>query len=184
MAYPDRIDSGVCPDTHPNRTVSIFYEVYFDVAPYNDLNDGGRFVLSNGDPTGYGLHGDFFNGWDRDVLQRAVDTCTADSGVIEDCSVFEDEGRFYSDDEMNACSAEDPLPGDVDTVDPVTYLPGCVAVTEGPAYASPSDLDPSCSVQYRRSEEECDEAVFTFEHREESNVNRLRRHRAMRGQRR
>ncbi|EON65187.1 hypothetical protein W97_04424 [Coniosporium apollinis CBS 100218] len=33
----------------------------------------GQFVLSNGDPTGYGYHGDFINAWDIDFLQRAAD---------------------------------------------------------------------------------------------------------------
>lgn len=28
----------------------------------------------------YGWHGDFYNGWDRQVLQTAIDTCTSDSG--------------------------------------------------------------------------------------------------------
>ena len=86
---PDRIDDGRCPSTHPHHLISTFYEVWFSVKPFNTLNDGGRFVLSNGDPTGYGLHGDFMNGWDRSVLSRAVVTCTADSGVIEDCRVPE-----------------------------------------------------------------------------------------------
>jgi hypothetical protein len=186
MAYPDGIDDGQCPDTHPIHLVSIFYEVYFNVAPFIDLNDGGRFVLANGDPTGYGLHGDFINGWDRDVLSRAVETCTADSGVIEDCPVFQNEGRFNEDAEMNDCSATDPLPGDVilDTI--VPYLPGCVAVTEGPASATPADLVPACSVRYRRSEleSESDNAALSFARTavpEDINVNRLRRHRAMRG---
>jgi len=168
MAYPDRIDSGLCPSTHPVRIISLFYEVYFAVARFNALNGRGRFVLANGDPTGYGLHGDFMNGWDRSVLSRAVDTCTADSGRIEDCPVFANEDRFYSDDEMNACAAKDPLPGDVDLVDVVPYLPGCVAVTEGPASATPADLSPGCAAPYRRSADE-------------ANV-KLRRHRAMRGQ--
>ena len=134
MAYPDGIDNGRCPSTHPHHLISIFYEVLFSVKPFNDLNDGGRFVLANGDPTGYGLHGDFMNGWDRDVLSRAVATCTADSGVIEDCPVFRDEGRFYTDDQNNACSAANPLPqekGDQGHLS--TNLPGCVAITEGPA---------------------------------------------------
>jgi hypothetical protein len=150
------------------------------VARFNALNDrGGRFVLANGDPTGYGLHGDFMNGWDRSVLERAVEMCTADSGVVDDCSVFRDEGRFYSDDEMNACAAKDPLPSDVDVVDVVPYLPGCVAVTEGPASATPADLVSGCAVPYRRS---ADEAALTLARTavpEEANV--LRRHRAMRG---
>jgi len=187
MAYPDGIDSGQCPYTHPVRLVSIFYEVYFNVAPFYTRNDGGRFVLANGDPTGYGLHGDFINGWNRDVLERAVKNCTADSGVIEDCPVFQDEDRFNDDDDMNKCSAPDPLPGDVVNT-PVQYLPGCVKVTDGPNPATAADVDPACSgsSRYRRSEleSESDDAALTFARTavpEGLKVNRLRRHRAMRG---
>ncbi|KAI0245872.1 hypothetical protein BJV78DRAFT_1287032 [Lactifluus subvellereus] len=145
MAYPDRVDSGICPLSHPIRLISIFYEVYFSVAPFNALNEGGRFVLSNGDPTGYGLHGDFMNGWDRNVLSRAVATCTADSGVIEDCPVFQNEGRFETDSVMNTCAAKNPFPNE--NVSPGTilpYLPGCIAVTDGPGTASAKDLVPGC----------------------------------------
>lgn len=186
MAYPDGIDNGQCPPTHPIHLVSIFYEVYFYVASFNDLNDGGRFVLANGDPTGYGLHGDFINGWDSSVLSRAVDICTADSGVIEDCPVFQNEGRFHADAEMNDCSATDPLPGDVVLNSIVPYLPGCVAVTEGPAFATPADIIPACSGRYRRSEleSESDDATSTYARTalpEDVKVNRRRQHRAMRG---
>ena len=187
MAYPDGIDNGQCPPTHPIHLVSLFYEVYFDVAPFNALNDGGRFVLANGDPTGYGLHGDFMNGWDRSVLSRAVATCTANSGVIEDCPVFQNEGRFQADADMNACSATNPLPGDVNLRSPVQYLPGCVAVTGGPAPATPADLVSGCPARSRRSELESDsdDAALTFVRTavpSEVGVNRIRRHRAMRGQ--
>jgi len=171
MAYPDGIDSGLCPPSHPNHLISIFYEVWFNVAPFNALNDGGRFVLANGDPTGYGLHGDFLNGWDSSVLSRAVSTCTAASGVIEDCPVFQNEGRFNPDAEMNACTAPNPLPGEPILGAVVSHLPGCVAVTEGPADATPADLVPGCVVA-RRSEPESD-----------AGVNRPRWHRARRGRR-
>jgi hypothetical protein len=144
MAYPDEIDNGSCPPTHPHHLVSIFFEVLFSVRQFNALN-GGRFVLSNGDPTGYGLHGDFMNGWDRSVLSRAVATCTADSGVIEDCLVFQNEDRFYTDDQMNACSTTSPLPQEkADPGNVLSNLPGCVAVTEGPAPATPANLVPGC----------------------------------------
>jgi hypothetical protein len=188
MAYPDEIDNGQCPSTHPIHLVSIFYEVYFYVAPFNDQNDNGRFVLANGDPTGYGLHGDFMNGWDSSVLSRAVKTCTADSGVIEDCPVFQNEGRFNADADMNNCSAPVPLPNDVILDSMVPNLPGCVAVTNGPDPATPEDLVPDCSTgsRYRRSEleSESDDATLPFAHAtvsEDVKVNRVRRHRAMRG---
>ena len=166
MAYPDGVDNGQCPPSHPNHLISIFYEVWFAVASFNALNDGGRFVLSNGDPTGYGLHGDFMNGWDNSVLSSAVDQCTADSGVIEDCPVF--QGRFNSDADMNSCAAQNPLPNEDVFGGATPYLPGCVAVTEGPADATPADVVSGCN--YRRSEFESN-----------AGVNRPRSHRAMRG---
>lgn len=30
---------------------------------------------------------DFVNAWDREVLQEAIDTCTAESGEIEECEL-------------------------------------------------------------------------------------------------
>ncbi|KAF8494105.1 hypothetical protein F5888DRAFT_1617148 [Russula emetica] len=145
MAYPDGIDNGLCPPTHPHHLISIFYEVLFSLSSINGQNDGGRFVLSNGDPTGYGLHGDFMNGWDRSVLSRAVATCTAESGVIEDCPVFQNEGRFYTGDQNNACSATNPIPQEnADPGNLLSNLPGCVAVTEGPANATSANLVPGC----------------------------------------
>lgn len=30
---------------------------------------------------------DFVNAWDRNVLQEAIDTCTAESGEIEECEL-------------------------------------------------------------------------------------------------
>lgn len=186
MAYPDGIDSGLCPPSHPVHLISLFYELWFNVDPFNKLNDGGRFVLANGDPTGYGLHGDFMNGWDRSVLSRAVVECDADSGVIEDCPVF--QGRFNSDAEMNNCSAPNPIPGDVPLDTPQPYLPGCVRVTNGPAPATDADVDQAClnRGRYRRSElkSESDDAALTFARTavpDDVKVNRLRRHRAMRG---
>lgn len=75
MAYPidGYPDSGNCPDTHPVRLVTLFYEQVFDVGsfPYNGpgtcMCTTSRYgyvidlfmlgVLANGDDTGYGFHG-------------------------------------------------------------------------------------------------------------------------------
>lgn len=135
MAYPDGVDSGTCPKSHPVRLVSIFYEVIWDTSRWKDLwwsppGSGGQpFVLSNGDPTGYAFHGDFLNGWDVPTLQNAIDSCTNDSGNIQDCHLL----TLRSDKEMADCvippMTEDPVNGWVNT------LPGCNAIQTGPGPA-------------------------------------------------
>jgi len=58
--------------------------------------------------SGFGLHADFISGWDVDVLQRAADECTADSGVIEECGPLARDLR--SVDEMNDCAVPPRVP--------------------------------------------------------------------------
>ncbi|GAA5905139.1 uncharacterized protein JCM6883_004978 [Sporobolomyces salmoneus] len=141
MAYPIGGESGPCPSTHPVRLVTLFYEIMWSVDPWNAyrsqaMNTTQPFVLAQGDATGYGYHGDFFNGWDREVLQEAIDTCTSDSGVIEYCKVFD----LY--DASHTCRKTP----DVDEVvlGTLPALPGCNPVTgfmDG--YATPcSDSNP------------------------------------------
>lgn len=121
MAYPDRVDSGVCPPSHPKRFISLFYEVSWDINEFKDQwhGAGHPFVFANGDKTGYGYHGDFVNGWDVPTLQRAVTECTNLSGVVEDCPVFE----FFKDEVANSCkiapSIDEQVSGTLDA------LPGC-----------------------------------------------------------
>jgi hypothetical protein len=62
MAYPiEAYNSGTCPDSHPVKIVSIFIEVIWHTEFFADMwyGDSHPFVFSNGDPTGYGFHGDF-----------------------------------------------------------------------------------------------------------------------------
>lgn len=133
MAYPDGVDSGVCPKSHPKRLVTIFYEVVFEIDQFKDKWHGSShpFVFSTGDPTGYGLHGDFLNGWDVKVLQKAVKECTDDSGVIEKCPAL----TFFDDDAMNGCRV--PVRVDEKTTGVLKALPGCNPVTFGPEPATP-----------------------------------------------
>ena len=88
VAYMSGLDNGKCPLTHPVKLMHMFYETMYSV---NNVakHEGGKFVFSNGDTTGYGFHGDFMNGWDQDVLAAAVKECAnTDSGQLEDCAPF------------------------------------------------------------------------------------------------
>ncbi|KAI5777224.1 hypothetical protein EDC01DRAFT_724382 [Geopyxis carbonaria] len=134
LAYPSGTDSGKCPSTHPKRLVSIFIEVLYSISEWDaewKSSSKHPFVLSNGDATGYGYHADFVNGWDVPTLQKAIDTCTADSGVIEDCAVL----KLYTNDETSNCV----IPPRVaeSTSGWLPALPGCNAITGVGATVTP-----------------------------------------------
>lgn len=129
VQYPDLVQDGTCPSTHPYRLVSLFFEIIWDVNIFSQHD--GEYVFSNGDPTGYGFHADFMNGWEEGVLQNAIDNCQDESGIIEDCKVF----QLYSQTEMNQCKINHiDVEGDVSG--PMGSLPGCNEVQYGPEPAT------------------------------------------------
>ncbi|KAI9734644.1 MAG: hypothetical protein M1834_002245 [Cirrosporium novae-zelandiae] len=133
VAFPtDGYNGGICPDTHPKHLVSIFFEIIWNTNAFtNDwYGDSQPFVWAMGDPTGYGFHGDFVNGWDIDTLQNAVDTCTNDSGRVEDCPVFD----LISDTQAEGCKIGSSIDETVTGV--LDALPGCNTVQDGPEQAT------------------------------------------------
>ncbi|KFY07766.1 hypothetical protein V492_06844 [Pseudogymnoascus sp. VKM F-4246] len=135
VAYPSSVMDGSCPEGFPTRLPGLFYETIWNTAEFIGVD--GEFVFSNGDPTGYGYHGDFIMGWEEDFLQSAVDKCTNPSGRIEDCPLF----TLQDDATSQQCQLEKKTGGILGSilagenlVGPIPSLPGGVKLTPGPEY--------------------------------------------------
>ncbi|KAL4936958.1 hypothetical protein BDV06DRAFT_203905, partial [Aspergillus oleicola] len=134
MAYPNETyNAGPCPESHPVKIASIFIEVIWHTEKFADMwyGDGQPFVWSNGDKTGYGLHGDFVNGWDVPTLQEALDTCDDPNGIIENCAALE----LYDDEITEGCMLEPSIDEAVSGW--LSALPGCNPIQPGPNDAKP-----------------------------------------------
>lgn len=135
MAYPNLIDGGKCPEGFETRLPSLFYETIWNT--YAFKGQDGQFVWSNGDPTGYGYHADFMNGWDSNVLRSAVNDCTNLSGRVEDCAHF--TPSLQTEAEQGECKIEETpkalLHDDCDG--PADGLCGNVPIQYGPGMADP-----------------------------------------------
>lgn len=90
MAFPSNAGTNK-EDCPPGwiHTPHLFYEIYWNTNLFWDQwdVDGAYepFVLSNGDATGYGSHGDFVAAWDENLLQHIIDTCNAGDGGMDKC---------------------------------------------------------------------------------------------------
>ncbi|KAJ4481131.1 hypothetical protein J3R30DRAFT_3287236 [Lentinula aciculospora] len=129
-------DNGTCDDTrYPVTLPRIFMEVYWITQAFDDqreqaLTPSQPFVFANGDPTGYGYHADFVNGWKDGILQKAISgcncnpygdpTCCVDSGIF----TFNQTQQCYISDTVN-----EPVLGNLST------LPGANPV-QAPCFES------------------------------------------------
>lgn len=86
---------GACPSTHPVRIPQLMLEIVWDTTSFNSPADWPAdgtqpFVLSNGDHTGYGQHGDYVFGWRDDTLQKAMDDAKGCMGAS--CAALKTQG--------------------------------------------------------------------------------------------
>ncbi|WVQ70514.1 hypothetical protein IAR50_000033 [Cryptococcus sp. DSM 104548] len=79
MAWPSQdVRDGSCPWSHPVRLPAIQLEYTWYTSYHNpETALKGNLAWANGDTTGYGIHGDFVNGWDIDVLTTALHNDTS-----------------------------------------------------------------------------------------------------------
>ncbi|KAI5859630.1 hypothetical protein GGS23DRAFT_316541 [Durotheca rogersii] len=129
VAHMSDIDNGVCPPSHPRQLAHLFFEVLYGVNDVEKEPDG-RFVFSNGDPTGYSFHGDFISGWDSGVLKAALDQCiNTDNGLVSDCAPLAKSATSVN------CPERGPIVNE-QVKGMLQDLPGCNPVTPGPERVS------------------------------------------------
>ncbi|KAF2464869.1 uncharacterized protein BDR25DRAFT_306954 [Lindgomyces ingoldianus] len=160
MAWPTAGGTGLdaCPDTHKTaRFPSIFIEFWYDVSAFDGQYsaDSSPWVLANGDPTGYGFHADFLNGWEKGVLNKAIAPegyCNCGCGCGNDQMKACFGANNVNDDndaEFKSCSAKATFGGDDSS--PLEQLPGCNPLQSGPADAT-SASGAGCSAAPAASE--------------------------------
>ncbi|CAI6341417.1 unnamed protein product [Periconia digitata] len=109
VAFP--IVNGTCPTSHPVRVPQVMFEVMWDTSGFNDKEewpeDGTQpLVLSTGDGTGYGQHGDYVFGWEGDSLQRSMDNHC----YLRNCTQLTEQAPRIK----NLCKVPDTVNEDVD----------------------------------------------------------------------
>ena len=139
VAYLSGLDNGICPPTHPVQIPTLFIETNYAVAQVPDQAPGGRFVFSQGDPTGYGFHADFQNGWEEDVIAAATRDCLVPDnfGQISYCPALyasQTNGYPYNCPEQPP-EINEPVHGLIDK------LPGCITITDGPDEAPAASMN-------------------------------------------
>ncbi|KAI4195582.1 MAG: hypothetical protein LQ348_002431 [Seirophora lacunosa] len=135
VEYMSGLDNGICPRTHPVPLIHLFFEILYGV---NDIKkDGGRFVFSQGDTTGYGFHGDFLNGWKPNVLTSAIKECAfTNDGDVDNCAPFKPslDPNFSKSCPERPSLLNEPVHGMLEK------LPGCIKITSGPQDATLTDM--------------------------------------------
>jgi hypothetical protein len=133
VAYPPMLRNGPCPAGFDVRLPPLFFETIYWTPLFKDMD--GEYIFANGDPTGFGYHADFINGWEDGVLQAAIDNpeCTHpnSSGEQSACPVLD----IKPDEEIVNCKMNIPDVLQAEQVNYVATFPGDVGIYRGPEYA-------------------------------------------------
>lgn len=142
VAYATELDGGECP-TGFQKMVKIFYEAFYSVDKYDSEWVDGKhpFVLASGDPTGFGFHGDFLNGWDVDVLQDAVDQC-ADTNFFNSGECPPLKASFNAKPPAERCTNKPQI---VEAITNIAKLPGTNPVSQVAPAGSPTTATPAAA---------------------------------------
>ncbi|KAL1742256.1 hypothetical protein HDZ31DRAFT_43667 [Schizophyllum fasciatum] len=157
-------DSGMCEDpAFPYTLPRIFMEVYWitqvwDVYRSQSYFPDQPFVFANGDPTGYGYHADFFNGWEPAALKNALDYCHCNPYGDPSCCVaqglftFNQESRCYITDSVDEQTKGNSaaLPGANPVQAPCfeSYTATSTPAIVGPVYAYDGDIGGMYTLQH------------------------------------
>jgi len=109
-----------CPDGFVNIP-QIMYSWQVDLSGLRLRGDEDTLTLAMGTDLGAGVHADFINGWDREVLQDVINQChnTTDNSVSE-CPAL---AQYMDSAGADACQFEGSLPAeDVGVAGPIPNL--------------------------------------------------------------
>lgn len=122
MSYPEGDASfGDCPRSHPYALPHIEFENLFEMSSTWEEIDPSTLTLAQGDSTGYGWHGDFFNGWVNGTIPDLLENCPQPEYGNQDvgeCPQYEHNTTPRSE-----CKLKNYYKEKVDT--PGTNLIGC-----------------------------------------------------------
>ncbi|CAE6378171.1 unnamed protein product [Rhizoctonia solani] len=129
MRYPlDGPNGYNCPTSHPNKYPTIFLEHFYfpsENQPYRGPNQD-NWILSNGDPTGLNMHGDFINGWNQDTLEQTMQQCNTPNAPEADLQNCAPLAKSLNVQAADTCLSEGNIADeDIGLSVPITGLPGC-----------------------------------------------------------
>lgn len=131
-------NGGSCPAGYDVVINQLLYETIYPTGSYIGRN--GFYTLSNGDPTGYGYHGDAFIAWEGDIQQQATEICGdpvtsyGKLGIPSECPVFNVQPVAA----QTACKLKHPANANVLAIQgPLSALPGDNPIQYGPHPATP-----------------------------------------------